>query len=791
MNGLNTIVALTSKLAQAGLVMTDTVLSGAQGTLERVIGMESDTGRLPPVEGPRDLDHAASELSNRSLRIIHFSSPHPAAIPGAIRDWLRFARFSFNFVDWKNPKNLALPLVAPLSLATLGTQSGLRALATLDAIGLPRYVEFIKFCVEIFAEFPVYVGLEYEAIIERQQTWLADHPNDAATRTELGRTLLKVGRFEEAREQLEKAAQISEVRSTAMHEAGLAYYHSGAFEEAVQAGCAALEANPENEPARHWLWLAAEQLGGYPPQVPAKFRMRPQGGWEKPTVRYEEISASCGLDKTSGARGISIFDYDNDGLLDVVIVGAHAGITLYRNNGDGTFTDVSIESGLYKSTNGFGVSAGDYNNDGFVDLCVCRMGFYGGECELWRNNGDGTFTNVSQQSGVSSWAASFSVSWVDYDCDGLLDLFVATNIGGLFDRKTPNRLFHNNGDGTFTDVAQEVGIQSRWPTIGHSWGDYDNDGYPDLFLSNAIGPPELYRNNGDGTFTNVTNQANLNHPNLAFGAQWCDIDDDGWLDVIQYSWSIHEDVVYSMRKGETPPYGNPTRIYRNNRDGTFTEIGREMGIWECWGSMSGNAADLNNDGHLDIALGNGGALMDRVEPIVLLENDGKKFRDVTFAAGLPRVGKSHGLNFADLFNDGRLSILVGAGGNYPGDLMTSTVFCPVERPGNYLSVHLTGTASNRSALGARLKLIANGKEQHRVVNGGSNFGCLPPDQHFGLGDLTHAEQLEVWWPSGLKQRFADLPANQKIWITEGQSQWENRRPSRDRFSERDQPTWRQ
>jgi tetratricopeptide (TPR) repeat protein len=779
MNVLNTVVTLSSKLAQAGLVMTETVLSAAQSTLERAIGMEADPGKLPPFKGPRDLDHATSEFANRTLRIVYFSPQDWAAIPAALKDWLRASRFSFEFVDWKNPQNLALTLLAPLSLATLGTQSGLRGLATLEAIGLPRYLEFIKFCVQIFAEFPVYVGLEYEAVIERQQTRLAGHPNDAVTRTELGRSLVKVGRFEEAREELERAAQNSDVRpdvrSTAMHEAGLTYYRSGAFREAAQAGCAALEANPENEPARHWLWLASERLGGYPEQVPAKFRIKPQGGWAKPTVRYEEISAACGLDKTSGARGIAVFDYNNDGFLDVVVVAAHAGITLYRNNGDGTFTDVSVESGLYRSTNGFGVSAGDYNNDGFVDLCVCRMGFYGGECELWRNNGDGTFTNVSQTSGVSSWAPSFSVSWADYDCDGLLDLFVATNIGGLFDRKTPNRLFHNNGDGTFTDVARDVGITSRWPTIGHSWGDYDNDGYPDLFLSNAIGPPELFRNNGDGTFTNVTNQANLNHPNLAFGAQWCDIDDDGWLDVIQYSWSIHEDVVYSMRTGETPPYGNPTRIYRNNRDGTFSEIGHDIGIQECWGSMSGNAADLNNDGHLDIALGNGGALMDRVEPVVLLENDGQKFRNVTFAAGLPRVGKSHGLNCADLFNDGRLSILVGAGGNYPADLMTSAVFCPVMRPGNYLSVHLTGTFSNRSALGARLKLIAGGKEQHRVVNGGSNFGCLPPDQHFGMANLMHAELLEIWWPSGLKQRFADLSANQKVWITEGQSRWESRR----------------
>jgi len=770
----NIVIAFSSKLAQAGLAMTETVLQTAQDRLERTVGIEAAPNTLPPVKGPRDLDHAVSELANRTLRILHFTPLEWAAIPSAVKDWLRAAKFSFDFVDWKNPRSLTLPLAAPLSLATLGTQSALRGLATLDAIGPPRFLEFVRFCAEIFAEFPVYVGLEYGAVIERQQKWLEGHPDDAVTRMDLGRTLVKVGRFEEAREELERAAQNPDVRSQAMHEASLTYYNSGAFGEAVRASCAALEANPGNEPARHWLWLASERLGGYPPKVPAEFRMKPRSGWGKATVRYEEISAICGLDKTSGARGIAAFDYNNDGLLDVVVAAAHAGITLYRNNGDGTFTDVSVESGLYRSTNGFGISAGDYNNDGFVDLCVCRMGFYGGECELWRNNGDGTFTDVSKESGVGSWAPSFSVSWVDYDCDGLLDLFVATNLGGLFDRKTPNRLFHNNGNGIFTDVAREAGITSMWPTIGHSWGDYNNDGYPDLFLSNAIGPPELYRNNRDGTFTNVTDQANLNHPNLAFGAQWCDIDDDGWLDVIQYAWSIHEDVVYSLRTGESPRYGNPTRIYRNNRDGTFTEIGREMGIQECWGSMSGNAADLNNDGHLDIALGNGGALMDRVEPVVILENDGQKFRNVTFAAGLPAVGKSHGLNCADLFNDGRLSILVGAGGNYPGDLMTSAVFCPIERPGNYLSIHLTGTASNRSALGARLKLIANGKEQHRVVNGGSNFGCLPPDQHFGMADLTRAELLEVWWPSGLKQHFADLPANQKVWITEGQSGWSSR-----------------
>jgi tetratricopeptide (TPR) repeat protein len=774
MSLIDSVLIALARVARTSLAGTEIGASAAQITLERAVGIQPDPGILPPLEGPRDLDHALSELANRTMRIIHFAPLAAESIPGVARDWLNAARFSFSFVDWKNPRNLALVFTTPLSLMTLGAQVGQRGMVTLEAIGAPRYLDFLKYCVQIFSEFPVYVGLEYGNVIEKHQQWLEHHPDDAATRLELGRTLVKVGRFEEARDELERAAANPPLRSAAMHEEGLACYNMGNFAEAIRAGCAALEANPQNQPARHWVWLAAEKLGGYPDDVPADFRMSPKGGWENTELHYNDIAVLCGLDKTSGARGIAVFDYNNDGLLDVAIVAAHAGITLYRNNGDGTFTDVSVESGLYRSTNGFGITAGDYNNDGNTDLCICRMGFYGGECELWRNNGDGTFTNVSEESGVGSWGPSFSVSWVDYDCDGWLDLFVATNLGGLFDRKTPNRLFHNNGDGTFTDVAVDAGITSKWPTIGHSWGDYNNDGYPDLFLSDAIGPPELYRNNGDGTFTNVTARANLDHTNLAFGAQWCDIDDDGWLDIIQYSWAIHEDVVHSMQTGEAPSYAHPTRIYHNNRDGTFTEIGRELGIKECWGSMSGNAADLNNDGYLDIALGNGGPLMDRSEPLVILENDGKQFHNVTFTAGLPPTGKGHGVNCADLFNDGRLSILVGTGGNYPGDLMTSSVFCPAKRPGNYLSVHLTGTVSNRSAIGARLKLRASGREQHRVVNGGSNFGCLPPDQHFGLANLTYVESLEVLWPSGLKQQFKNLPVNDKIWIMEGQSDWERK-----------------
>jgi tetratricopeptide (TPR) repeat protein len=761
-------------MAGKGLTLGETALRTAQDALDRLAPSASGPPSGSPALGPATVEEAVSDLANRTTRIAYFTPPSAEALPQAVERWFQAVRTSFQFVDSGRSNPLALALRLPLALGTLFTDAGIRGLKTLEVTGGSKYAEFVKFCIQIFSEFPVYITLEYRELIERQEQWVAAHPADGTRRMELGRSLVKVGRYRDAVEHLNQAAATSpdaSVRSTALHEAGVASFFCGDFEAALSHENRALDVNPRNAPARFWAWLAAQRLGGYPEWVAASNRMQMQTGHAKAGVEYEEISARVGLDKTSGGRGIAVFDYDNDGRLDVAIACAHGGLSLYRNNGDGSFTDVSVESGLYHGTNGFGIAAGDYLNTGYPGLAVCRAGFFGGMVELWRNNGDGTFTDVSLESGVSSWGPSFTCSWCDYDLDGRLELFVCTNIAGLFDRRTPHKLFHNNGDGTFTEVAAQAGIVSRWPAIGHTWGDYNNDGFPDLFLSNAIGEPQLFRNNGDGTFTDVTSESGLGLPVMAFNAQFCDIDNDGWLDIIQYTWGPHEDTVHSMQTGGTAPDGHPTRVYRNNRDGSFSLIGRELGLTECWGSMSGNAADLNNDGYLDIALGNGGPLMDRIEPLVLYESDGKQFRNVTFSAGLPATGKGHGVNCADLFGDGRMIILSATGGAFPGDLLTTAVFAPKQRPGNYLAVLLTGTKSNRAAIGSRLKLVAGGREQYRVINNGSNFGCLPPQQHFGLGRLTAVDQLEVWWPSGLREVFEHLPVNTRVRITEGEGRW--------------------
>ncbi len=342
----------------------------------------------------------------------------------------------------------------------------------------------------------------------------------------------------------------------------------------------------------------------------------------------------------------------------------------------------------------------------------------------------------------------------------------------MFSQPNPSRLFHNNGDGTFTEVTKAAGVRVPGPALGACWGDFDNNGRPDLFVSN-LGRAQLFRNHGDGTFRDVSREAGIDRPAIGSVAVVWDIDDDGWLDIVQFTYSMPTDSIHTLRHGRGPANGSPLRVYRNNRDGTFSLISRRLGITGCWGTMAANLGDFDNDGYPDMLLGNGGPPMDFYEAPVLLANDGQgRFHNVAFAAGLPVAAKGHGVNLADLAGDGRLHLLIANGGLYPGDLMTTTVYRPRTLPGNYLNVRLRGTDSNRDAIGARLKLTAGGRSQYRLVSGGSSFGCLPFEQHFGLGSSRAVESLEIRWPSGLLQRLDGPPANSTVRIVEGREGWE-------------------
>jgi hypothetical protein len=762
-----------AQVVEIGLTLLDTGAKTVRQGLDSVAAPPQPrlAANAPPIHGPQDLETALSDFANQMVRIGWVTAPEGMPLRKLAGDVLNSARRAFGYLDFTSPRTLGMALELPFAAGGIAAETALRMMSIISVVGPKRLKVFMNNAAEVYVDTAVFIGLEYKEVMERYKERLKENPRDHSTRLELGRMYVKCGLYDEAVHELDIVAADPAVRGKAKHESALAHYRAGRFEMAIQDGVAAMIADPYNERARAAMWLATRSIGGYPGDVPETFRMEVKAGYEPARVQFENIAARIGLDKMSAGRGTAVLDYNNDGLLDLVVTAAHAGCSLYRNNGDGTFTDVTVKSGLDKCINGFVIIAGDYDNDGFQDLFVTRQGFYYGDCGLYHNNGDGTFTNVTEQAGVASWGPAYTASWVDYDCDGHLDLFIAYNLGGMFDRALQNRLFHNNGDGTFTDVTEKSGLQSVFTTIGSCWGDYNNDGYPDLFLSSGLGRPQLFRNNGDGTFTDVSLEAGITDPLVGTTCFFADYNNDGLLDIVQYSWSDHEDAIYTMRNGHGPADGSPLVVYHNNGDGTFTAKTRELGLDGCWGTMSGNYGDVNNDGYIDLLLGNGSPRMERLEPFILLENDRGQFSNTTFAAGLPFAGKSHGTNCADLFGDGRMSIIIAAGGGYPGDLLMTSVHRPKELPGNYLNVRLTGVKSNRDGNGARITLRSGGSRQMREVTHGASFGCLPLEQHFGLGQATEVDALEIRWPSGLVQQVENPPVNDTIRVVEGEPGW--------------------
>ncbi len=761
-NRFETTVRESTDLIETGLRLLDGVFRQVRSSLQPDHERQD---QAVDATGPRNVDGAVSEVSNRITRLATMTALEDA--PAAWREVLENIRSCFTDID--RPSGGRYGADVALSTGMLAVQQAIRGLSSHNTSREGAFGTFIVNTIEVFDDAHVYATLQYREVLERYRQRLERSPGDGPTRVEMARTLIKCGLYHEAIHELEVAGKDPRARPQALHELAVASFRAGRFTDAGLFAREAMAMNDGHPRTRLLLWLAAEKSGGYAPDVPADMRMQVRSGRQPTALALEDIAARVGLDKTSGGRGTAVFDYDGDGYLDVLVAAAHGGCTLYRNNGDGTFTDASISSGMDSCLTAFITTIGDYDNDGRPDIFVTRNGFFSGGCSLYHNNGDGTFTDVTAGSGLAGWGPAFTASWVDYDLDGRLDLYVAFNLGSLFERKTRNRLFHNNGDGTFTDVTDAAGIATEMPTIGHAWGDYDNDGRPDLFVSNSLGRSQLFHNNGDGTFTDMSREAGIDAYGLGSICYFIDYDNDGWLDIVQNIWSDSEDVIHTLQHGEGPPDGQPIKMWRNNRDGTFSLRSRELGVTGCWGSMSGNAGDINNDGYQDIILGNGSPRMERVEPLTLLQSDGRQFHDVTFTAGLPITGKSHGINLADLFGDGRLSLIVASGGAYPGDLLTVGAFRPKTRLGHYLNVRLVGTRSNRSAIGARLSIEAGGQSQHRLVSGGSQFGCLPFEQHFGLGSHTQVvDAIEIWWPSGIRQRVqGPIPANNTIRVTEG------------------------
>ena len=553
---------------------------------------------------------------------------------------------------------------------------------------------------------------------------------------------------------------------------GLRFTKTADLTAAIQYFARYLREAPDEYEVRWLLNIAHMYAGTYPGGVP-KAQLIP------PTVftsgerigRFADVAERAGLHSVSLSGGVIVDDFDGDGRLDVVVssIDSCAPLRFFRRTEDGRFSEQAARAGLANQLGGLNIVQTDYNNDGNLDILVLRGAWETPQRKsLLRNNGDGTFTDVTASSGLASVITGTQAAvWVDFDNDGFLDLFVGNENG-------PPQLFHNRGDGTFEDVAAKAGVTRRGFTKGVAAADYDNDGWPDLYVSNLGGTNFLYRNNHNGTFTELGRGAGVPGPGQGFPTWFFDYDNDGYDDLFVGSFvtSVEETARAYLH---LPRNGQTLKLYRNLHDGSFQDVTRDVGLDKSMMVMGANFGDIDNDGFLDMYLGTGNPSYASLVPSLLLRNsahgNGRAFVDVTASSGTGELHKGHGVAFADLDNDGDEDLVFEVGGATPGDAHALRLF---ENPGNgndWITLKLVGVKTNRSAIGARITVTVENAQGvrsiHRSVTSGGSFGASPLQQHIGLGAGAGRVDVDIWWPtSNTHQRFSDVGKNRFLEVTE-------------------------
>ena len=389
---------------------------------------------------------------------------------------------------------------------------------------------------------------------------------------------------------------------------------------------------------------------------------------------------------------------------------------------------------------------------GSTSSCIAAAGNIRCATRCCATTSDGTFTDVTAKAGLLDKRPhrTHTAAWADYDNDGWVDLFVGHE-------ESPSALYHNERDGTFREVGAAAGVARTAFTKGATWGDYDNDGFADLYVSNYAGRNFLFHNRKDGTFDEVAQPLGVDLPLMSFATWFFDYDNDGWLDLFVASFvpSVTEVVRGVMG---LPPQAETMRLYRNNRRGGFEDVTAAIGLARVVPAMGANFGDIDNDGFLDMYIGTGAPSYAALVPNVMFRNDGgRRFVDVTAASGTGHLQKGHGVAFGDVDGDGDDDLLANMGGFVPGDAYWKALFRNPGTANRSLGVRLVGTKSNRAAIGARITAFVRQPdgtlaERHRVVTSGGSFGASPYLQRIGLGPAASVERLDVLWPaSGLRQ----------------------------------------
>jgi len=663
-------------------------------------------------------------------------------------------------------------------------------------------LEFQAICADLRASADPFYGQAPLKELERQsKKGERDLRGEASLETLIGRELLKLGRTGESIEHLRRAVELGS-------EAGMdprllldmkVYLGLAHLQEAEDVNCllshtaasCLFPISPEgvhrtrehtraagdvfagiaeefpNAVQTLWLLNLARMLSGdYPEGVPARFRLRGAQPKAGSLDRWSDRAPHLGTAVVDLAGGAVMDDFDGDGLLDLVTstwdpCGSLKG---FRNDGHGGFEDVTRTWRLDQQLGGLNLVHADYDGDSRLDLLIVRGAWMGPRGRirntLLRNApGDNGphFVDVTRDTGLAEPAyPTQTAAWADYDLDGDLDLYVGNEDPD--GTSYPSQLFRNDLDaqgGGFTDVTAETGTANYRFAKAVTWGDYDDDGDPDLYVSN-IGPNRLYRNDTgpEGrSFTDVAPELGLTEPTgRSFGSWFFDFDNDGDLDLLVADYEAPVPAVAAFHFGSIVVDNRP-RLYRNDstREGIrFTEVGLEAGLGRPMLPMGANYGDLDNDGWLDFYLGTGEPGYETVMPNVMFRNDSGRFVDVTTAGGFGHLQKGHGVAFGDLDNDGDQDLLHQLGGFFPGDSYANALFENPTRDRSWITLRLVGRKANTFGLGARIEVVAkeNGAKRsiHVVAGSGGTFGGSSLQQEIGLGKARSIREVRIRWP---------------------------------------------